>query len=139
MTRRRRSAAGIGGEGIDAKDGCSTGVISGDHAHDISGLVIYVDAWDEDTSGIDVSAYVVHDCDANGMAIAAEAGGLLENVRVVSKVFSHFENVGITPGPGTRPGRQPRPSCPAYDMGAYELTVPSLGQHRVHGHDTCGL
>jgi hypothetical protein len=86
----------IGGEGIDAKDGCSDGLISGNHVHHISRLGIYVDAWDEHTHDIEVSANLVHDCDANGMAVAAEAGGLLERVRVVNNIVSHNDNVGLT-------------------------------------------
>jgi len=85
-----------GGEGIDAKDGATNGRIVGNHVHHIHRLGIYVDAWDKPTHDIEVVGNVVHDCRANGFAIAAEAGGLLERVRVVNNVAYDNRNVGLT-------------------------------------------
>jgi hypothetical protein len=85
-----------GGEGIDIKDGSTNGVVYGNHVHDITRLGIYVDAWDKSTHDIDVFGNVVHDCKANGFAVAAEAGGFLERVRVFNNVAYANKNVGLS-------------------------------------------
>ena len=45
---------------------------------------------------IDVFGNVVHDCKANGFAVAAEAGGFLERVRVFNNVAYANKNVGLS-------------------------------------------
>jgi hypothetical protein len=85
-----------GGEGIDAKDGASNGSVHHNLVHHVTRLGIYVDAWDKHSHDIDVFANVVHDCQANGYALASENGGLLENVRVFDNVAYHNKHVGLT-------------------------------------------
>jgi len=75
-----------GGEGIDAKDGSSNGVVHGNDVHDLNRLGIYVDAWDKHTFNIEVYGNIVHDIPSFGFAVAAENGGLLENVRLYNNV-----------------------------------------------------
>jgi parallel beta-helix repeat protein len=72
-------------EGIDAKDGASNGKIFGNRVHD-TGLGIYVDAWNKHTYNIEVSGNTVHDNGGDGITLASEQGGLLENVRVFNNI-----------------------------------------------------
>jgi hypothetical protein len=85
-----------GAEGIDAKDGSSNGKICGNHVHDNNRLGIYVDSWDKHEYSIEVFDNVVHDCKSNGMAVAAENGGLLENIRIYNNLVYNNLHCGIT-------------------------------------------
>jgi len=76
----------MGGEGIDAKDGSTNGKIYKNHIHHISRLGIYVDSWDKLTSQIEVYQNVVHDCADDGFTLAAESGGLLENIKIYNNI-----------------------------------------------------
>jgi len=71
----------VRGEGIDAKDGSSYGVVHHNHVHEVRGVGIYVDAWDKPTHDIVVHSNLVHDVDGDGLAAASEMGGQLSNVR----------------------------------------------------------
>ncbi len=83
-------------EGIDAKDGASNGQIYRNHVHNAQALGIYVDAWDKHTHDIQVFQNTVHDTtDGNGFAVASEAGGLLENIRIYNNVAYHNRYVGV--------------------------------------------
>jgi hypothetical protein len=83
-----------GGEGIDAKDGSRNGKIFGNHVHDNVRLGIYVDSWDKHEFNIEVFNNVVHDCSV-GLAVAAENGGLLENVRIYNNIAYRNKHDGI--------------------------------------------
>jgi hypothetical protein len=83
-----------GGEGIDAKDGSANGVVTGNWVHGLARLGLYVDSWDAHTYNIEVSGNLVHDCSL-GAAVAAEAGGLLEDVRITNNVIYDNTWVGI--------------------------------------------
>jgi len=96
----------LGGEGIDSKDGSSNGKISGNRIHDLNRLGIYIEAWDKHTHTIEVSKNRVYNCLNDGIALASEMGGLLENIRVINNiVYNNLHNgIAITPnGPVTRP------------------------------------
>jgi hypothetical protein len=84
----------IGGEGIDGKDGASNGKIYNNHVHHLNRLGIYIDAWDTHTNNIDVYNNIIHDCaDADGIALASESGGLLEDIGVYNNlVYNNGEN-----------------------------------------------
>lgn len=88
----------FGGEGIDGKDGSSDGIISYNHVHHLNRLGIYVDSWDKHTYNIEVFNNIIHDIQngADGIDIAAEAGGLLENVKVYNNLSYNNNGVGIT-------------------------------------------
>ena len=94
-----------GGEGIDAKVGCSNGKICNNYVHDIiSRLGIYIDAYANYSHDIDVYQNVVHDC-AAGFTVASENGGLLENVRVYNNIAYDNRNNGCEVahwGPGSQ-------------------------------------
>ncbi len=83
-----------GGEGIDAKDGCSNGRIYKNHVHHINRLGIYLDAWKRREHDIDVFQNVVHDCKGGGIVVASEKGGLVEDIRVYNNIV-HDNVVGL--------------------------------------------
>lgn len=85
-----------GGEGIDAKDGASNGNIHGNTVHHINRLGIYVDSWSKHTLNITVYQNAVYECTDDGFAVAAEAGGLLENVRIFNNIACDNGNAAIT-------------------------------------------
>jgi hypothetical protein len=87
---------GIGGEGIDVKDGSSVGSVYGNEVCYLNRLGIYVDAWDKDTGNISVYGNVVHHCADDGYALAAEAGGLLHDVSVYNNIAYDNDNSGLT-------------------------------------------
>jgi hypothetical protein len=87
----------IGGEGIVTKDGSSGGTVWRNQVHNLDRLGIYVDAWDKHTFNIEVYQNVVHDCN-DGLVVASEAGGLLENIRVYDNVAYGNRNNGLTVG-----------------------------------------
>ncbi len=94
-----------GGEGIDAKDGSRNGKIYNNHVHHINGdrTCLYVDSWDDHTFNIEVYQNTLHDCGA-GVSLAAEAGGLLENIRVYNNIAYHNRNNGLEIGNWGEPG-----------------------------------
>jgi hypothetical protein len=57
-------------------------------------LGIYVDAWDEDSSNIEVFDNIVHDCQT-GFAVASEAGGGLENIKFYNNLAYDNDTWGI--------------------------------------------
>ncbi len=101
----------LGGEGIDAKDGSSNGKVYGNLVENLNRLGIYVDAWDKHTYNIEIYKNTVHDC-ADGLAVASEAGGLLENVLIYNNVVYHNRWLGlVVAGWG-----EPVPSHPIQDV-----------------------
>ena len=85
-----------GGEGICIKDGSSNGKVYGNQVDHIRKRVgIYVDAQGQHTFNIDVFANNVHDCDRNGLALASEMGGLLENIRVYNNIAYRNTCLGL--------------------------------------------
>jgi nitrous oxidase accessory protein NosD len=85
-----------GGEGIDLKDGSSNGLVEHNHVHDLNRLGIYVDSWDDHTHDIVVRNNTVHDIQASGMAVAAENGGLLQDIWIYNNVVHQNRYTGIT-------------------------------------------
>ena len=88
-----------GGEGIDAKDGSSNGKIYKNCIHDMVRAGIYVDSWDKHTYNIDVFWNTAYDIrGGSGFALASEAGGLLENIKIYNNVAYNNEEVGFVIG-----------------------------------------
>ncbi len=77
----------IGGEGIDAKDGSSNGKIFGNRVHDLNRLGIYIEAWDKHTHNIEIYQNKVYNCLNDGITLASEMGGLLENISVINNMM----------------------------------------------------
>lgn len=95
-----------GGEGIDVKDGSSNGRISGNHVHDLNRLGIYVDAWDKHTYGVTIDKNRVDNCGNDGITLASEMGGLLEDILVSNNAVSNnlLHGIAVTPnGPVAAP------------------------------------
>lgn len=75
-----------GGEGIDAKNGASNGRIHHNYVHNVKPVGIYVDAYAEHQSNIEVYCNIVHST-SSGVALAAEQpGGVLEKVSVYNNI-----------------------------------------------------
>jgi len=79
--------------------------------HDVQAVGIYVDAWDKPAYNIDVFQNVVHDIsDSDGLVVASEMGGLLENIRIYNNVAYHNRFCGVSisiNGPGGAQGKHP--------------------------------
>jgi hypothetical protein len=86
-------------EGIDAKDGCKHGTVSGNTVYDQEQLGIYIDAWDSLTEDIDVFDNVVYNC-SDGIRISSENGGRAQKIRVYNNEAHHNEGCGYWIGCG---------------------------------------
>ncbi len=83
-------------EGIDAKDGSSNGLITGNVVGRPRAVGIYVDAWDRPTHDITVSRNLVFDSvESSGFTIASEMGGLLSNIRLENNIACRNHTYGI--------------------------------------------
>ncbi len=82
-------------EGICTKDGSSNGDVYGNYVHHTQAVGIYVDAQDKHTHNIEVFQNVVHDVSADGIALASEQGGLLENIQVYNNIAYSNKWVGL--------------------------------------------
>ncbi|MFA6234528.1 MAG: right-handed parallel beta-helix repeat-containing protein [Bacteroidota bacterium] len=86
-------------EGICLKDGSSNGEALLNYVHHSDHVGIYIDAWDKHTFNIDVHRNLVHDIALkNGIMVASEQGGQLENVRFFNNISRHnaFDGLGIS-------------------------------------------
>jgi hypothetical protein len=72
---------GGGGEGIDIKNGCSNGTIYHNKLNDIYKVAIYIDAYSKHEYNIEIYENTIERC-GDGIAIASERGGLLENITI---------------------------------------------------------
>ncbi len=89
----------LGGEGIDAKDGSSNGRIYGNYVHDLTRLGIYIDAWNKYTHDIEIYNNRVKNCQNDGITLASEMGGFLENIAIVNNIVTNnlYSGISITP------------------------------------------
>jgi len=90
------SISGAGGEGIDAKDGCSNGKIYNNTVNDIPNKIgIYVDAYSRHQYKIDVFGNKVFNC-RQGIVVATERNGFLENVSIYVNTVYNCKNWGMS-------------------------------------------
>jgi hypothetical protein len=83
-------------EGIDVKDNASNGQVYNNHVHDVGAIGIYIDAWDRHTHDIAVFQNRIHHVsEYNGIALASEMGGLLENIAIHNNVVYQNHYVGL--------------------------------------------
>ncbi len=80
-------------EGIDVKEGSRHVSVHDNYLHHVQRQALYADAWNKETYDIEFRDNVVHDS-AFGLAMCAETGGLLHDVRAVGNVIYNC------PGPG---------------------------------------
>lgn len=83
-----------GKEGMSIKDASSHGKVYGNQVDHINHVGIYVDAEAEHLFDVEVYQNVVHDIPAMGFALASEAGGLLENIRLFNNI-AYRNQVGL--------------------------------------------
>ena len=104
-------SAGYNKEGICIKDGSSNGKVFRNHVHHVRAVGIYLDAWDKHTYNIEVFQNRVHDvAESNGLTVASEMGGLLENIKIYNNISYHNRYCGLSisiNGPGGPQGQHP--------------------------------
>lgn len=116
----------FGGEGIDAKDGSRNGAIIGNEVYNLSRVGIYVESWNTHTYNIEVYNNLVHHVAAWGVCIAAENGGLLENVRVYNNIiYKNQVGLGVEGDEWGEPGAQ----HPMRDIYIYNNTIVRNGMN----------
>lgn len=111
-----------GKEGIDAKDGSQNGTIHGNLVDGVPAVGIYIDAWDKLTSDISVYQNTVRNGGGDGIALASEMGGSLENIQIYNNLVYRNGYVGIAI---TRNG--PSPDHPMSGITIVNNTVWSNG------------
>lgn len=85
---------GLGGEGIDAKEGASDGIIFGNTIYDVAKIGIYVDSYSKAEDNIEVYNNKISDC-GSGITVASEKGGLLSNINIHNNTIINCQ-VGFT-------------------------------------------
>lgn len=85
---------GAGGEGIDVKEGCSNGTICNNIVNDVVKLGIYIDAYSKHQYNIEVFGNRVYNSN-QGIIVATEHGGFLENVRIYNNLIYNCVNWGL--------------------------------------------
>ncbi len=88
--------SGYNKEGICIKDGSANGKVYENHVHHTWAVGIYMDAWDKHTYNIEVFRNSVHDSRNDGITVASEMGGLLENVRIYNNLSYNNSFLGIS-------------------------------------------
>lgn len=83
-------------EGLCVKEGASYGQVYRNHIHDAAAVGLYVDAWNRHTHDIEVFQNVVHDVADDGIAVASENGGTLENICIYNNVAYHNRWIGLS-------------------------------------------
>jgi Right handed beta helix region/Bacterial Ig domain/Viral BACON domain len=96
-----------GAEGLDGKDGSSNGKIYNNIVHDMNRLGIYVDAWDKHTYNIEIYNNLVYNCVGDGITLASEMGGLLENIDIFNNVVYGVTENGFAITRNGPPGAHP--------------------------------
>lgn len=82
-------------EGICLKDGSANGQAYRNRIRDSTAVGLYVDAWDKHTHDIQVFRNVVHHGLGDGIVLASEQGGLLEDISVFDNVSYSNTYVGL--------------------------------------------
>ena len=84
---RDNRVLGCGKEGICVKDGSRHGRVVGNLVADARRAGIYVDAWDKHTFDVEIAGNTLRGSrETDGIQLACEMGGLLENVRIHDNV-----------------------------------------------------
>ncbi len=83
-----------GGEGIDAKQGSRNGIIAFNTVWNLVQLGIYVDAYSDGVSNIDVYGNQVRRTNA-GIVVSAEAGGTASDIRIHDNLIHSVGTDGI--------------------------------------------
>jgi parallel beta helix pectate lyase-like protein/pectate lyase-like protein len=78
-------------EGIDIKEGSRNVRVRGNRIHDVVRQGLYTDSWNLETYNVEFSGNVVYNC-GFGIAVCAEQGGLLHDIRIFNNVV--YNNAG---------------------------------------------
>jgi len=90
----------IGGEGIDIKNGSNVIRVFHNKVHDNDKLGIYIDAWNKKTFDIEVSNNEVFNIVDNGITLASEKSGELNDIRIIGNKVSKNDNGIVVGGRG---------------------------------------
>ncbi len=121
-----------GGEGIDAKNSCANGTIHHNHVYDLIRLGIYVDAYSENLSDVEVYANTVHNC-GSGITVAAEQGATANGIRIFNNLVHDCRN-----GAGIRLAGYVG-NGPLQNVDVYQNTVVRCGRLDTNAWENCGL
>ncbi len=83
-----------GKEGMSIKDASMHGKVYGNRVNNLNEVGIYIDAEAEHLYDVEVYGNIVHDIPAMGFALASEAGGTLENIRLHNNI-AYNNQVGL--------------------------------------------
>jgi len=123
-----------GGEGIDVKEGSHHVQVKYNHVHHMrqsNRPALYADAWDVYTHHIIFESNVIHDIEANAIAVASEMGGLLESVTFVNNIIYNIQNEGLIVGGWTADG-QTVASNPVENISIINNTFYNLGSDGIY-------
>ncbi len=84
-----------GAEGIDVKAGCNNARIYRNRVERVRSVGIYVDAWSQTQSNIEVFSNTVTQTHGAGYALSAEAGGVLERLRFYNNIAYQCGMAGL--------------------------------------------
>ena len=89
-----------GGEGIDIKEGCSDGIIAGNHIYNLTRRGIYLDGGRNTTSkpiveDIEIYNNVIHDNEAQAIAIMTEGPGDVRFIKIYNNLLYGNTEDGI--------------------------------------------
>jgi len=110
-----------GGEGIDAKNACLNGKIHHNLVYDLIRMGIYMDAYSNDLSNVEVYANTVHDCGA-GITVASEQGATVNGVQIHDNLVRDCRG-----GPGIRLAGYDG-NGPLQNVDVYQNTVARCGK-----------
>ncbi|MBI5531738.1 MAG: right-handed parallel beta-helix repeat-containing protein [Deltaproteobacteria bacterium] len=84
-----------GGEGIDIKNGSSNGIVTGNEVRNLVQLGIYVDAWENDITNVEIYRNHVHH-NANGIIISSEQTGDVDGVSIHDNIVHDIGFNGVS-------------------------------------------
>lgn len=84
-----------GGEGIDAKNNCVKGIIHNNTLTSLVRVAIYIDAYNQNLSDVEVYSNKIYNTKNGGITIANEEGGVVDGVKVYNNLIYDAERSGI--------------------------------------------
>jgi hypothetical protein len=113
-----------GGEGIDVKDGCSTGVVAFNKVWNLVQTGIYIDGWTSGVANVSVYGNRVWNT-SNGIAVASETGGAVSDVTIRDNVVYDvgYDGIDITNYKGDANGDGQRSRVYIYNNTVYNAGI----------------
>jgi hypothetical protein len=88
---------GVGGEGIDVKDGSANGQVYYNEIWNTPDdrCGIYIDAYEKHTYNIEIFGNIIRNSRHFGMQLCSEKGGLLENIKIYNNLIYNSKRGGV--------------------------------------------